>query len=170
MYHVSWRTGRGCGQNVAPAPSGLAAAAATALPALAGKVGGVEWRVPTAGAGALDVTVQLRSAASAQSVLLALERWSSSLPARTASVVHLQAAVSSDFTANAAALTLDAALTLTLESGLVKLVGWQHAEVALAQAALELAALGDAADRSVLGGLLRAAEALRLLPPLAAKA
>jgi glyceraldehyde 3-phosphate dehydrogenase len=162
---VDWRGGRGFGQNVAPAHSGLAAAAAAALPALAGKVGACEWRIPTMGAGALDMTVKLRNAATTQSVLLALERWSARLPGHT--VAHLEAAVSSDFTADPAALTLDAALTLQLESGLLKLVGWQHAEVALAHAALELAALGDAADRSIVGAMLRAAEAMRLLPPIA---
>ncbi len=68
-----WRGGRGASQNIIPSSTGAAKAVGKVLPELNGLLTGMAFRVPTANVSVVDLTVNLKNAASYETICKAMK-------------------------------------------------------------------------------------------------
>ncbi len=68
-----WRGGRGASQNIIPSSTGAAKAVGVVLPELNGKLTGMAFRVPTTNVSVVDLTVNLKTAASYAEICAAMK-------------------------------------------------------------------------------------------------
>ena len=68
-----WRAGRAASGNIIPASTGAAEAVGLVLPALRGKLSGIAFRVPTLDVSIVDLTVRLRTPATAAEMRAAMK-------------------------------------------------------------------------------------------------
>jgi glyceraldehyde 3-phosphate dehydrogenase len=136
--HKDWRGGRGAvGNNIIPSSTGAAKAVGKVIPALAGKLTGMAFRVPTANVSVVDLTVTLEKGAKYDTIKQAI---------KAASEGELQgilgytedAVVSSDFIGCSFSSTFDAGAGIALTDNFVKLVAWYDNEYGYSNRVLDL--------------------------------
>ncbi|WP_318467729.1 type I glyceraldehyde-3-phosphate dehydrogenase [Photobacterium leiognathi] len=134
-----WRGGRGASQNIIPSSTGAAKAVGKVLPELNGLLTGMAFRVPTANVSVVDLTVNLKNAASYETICKAM---------KAASEGELQgilgytedAVVSTDFNGDTHTSIFDAAAGIALNDNFVKVVSWYDNEIGYSNKVLDLIA------------------------------
>ncbi|WP_305421157.1 type I glyceraldehyde-3-phosphate dehydrogenase [Photobacterium leiognathi] len=134
-----WRGGRGASQNIIPSSTGAAKAVGKVLPELNGLLTGMAFRVPTANVSVVDLTVNLKNAASYEAICKAM---------KVASEGELKgilgytedAVVSTDFNGDTHTSIFDAAAGIALNDNFVKVVSWYDNEIGYSNKVLDLIA------------------------------
>src|SRR5436853_4077838 len=96
MPHKDLRRARAAADNIIPTSTGANRAVAEVLPELAGRFGGMAFRVPVQDVSVVDLTVELQEATSAEAINAALEEAAAG-PLRGILAVTHEPLVSSDF-------------------------------------------------------------------------
>lgn len=132
-----WRGGRGASQNIIPSSTGAAKAVGKVIPELNGKLTGMSFRVPTPNVSVVDLTVNLKTAATYQEICDAMKE---------ASEGHLKgilgytedAVVSNDFVGETCTSVFDADAGIALTDTFVKVVSWYDNEIGYSNKVLDL--------------------------------
>lgn len=132
-----WRSGRTAFNNIIPASTGAANAVGKVLPELAGKLTGMAFRVPTLDVSVVDLTCQLASDATLESIKEQMQRASEG-PLKGVLGYTNEALVSSDFIGESCTSIFDAGASLCLTPRFVKLVSWYDNEWGYASKLLDL--------------------------------
>ncbi|TCS40127.1 type I glyceraldehyde-3-phosphate dehydrogenase [Reinekea marinisedimentorum] len=134
-----WRGGRGASQNIIPSSTGAAKAVGVVLPELNGKLTGMAFRVPTANVSVVDLTVNLKNAATYEEICAAMKAASEGEMAGVLGYTE-DAVVSQDFIGETQTSVFDAAAGVALTDKFVKLVSWYDNEIGYSNKVLDLAA------------------------------
>jgi glyceraldehyde 3-phosphate dehydrogenase len=135
-----WRFGRGVFDNIIPASTGAAAAVAKVLPALAGKLTGMSFRVPVSDVSVVDLTCELVRDATYEAICAAMREAARGALAGVLGYTDEQV-VSSDLRGEACTAVFDAKAGLQLDPTFVKLIAWYDNEWGYASKLLDLAEL-----------------------------
>jgi len=135
-----WRGGRGAGQNIIPSSTGAAKAVGKVIPALNGLLTGMAFRVPTANVSVVDLTVNLKSAATYEEVCAEMKRASENEYAGVLGYTE-DMVVSQDFIGEVQTSVFDAKAGLALTDKFVKVVSWYDNEIGYSNKVLDLIAL-----------------------------
>lgn len=134
-----WRDGRASASNIIPASTGAAKAVGRVIPALAGKLTGMSFRVPVQDVSVVDLTCRLEKGASydkIKSVIkAAAEGDLKGILAYTEDEV-----VSSDFIGESCTSVFDASAGIALNDNFVKLISWYDNEWGYSNKVLDLIA------------------------------
>ena len=133
-----WRGGRGAAQNIIPSTTGAAKAVAKVIPELEGKITGISMRVPTADVSLVDVTINLKKAASYEAICKTIKSEAETNYKGIVSYVDDQV-VSSDLLGGTAISYFDEKAGLSINDHFVKLVAWYDNEVGYSNKVLDLA-------------------------------
>jgi glyceraldehyde 3-phosphate dehydrogenase len=127
LMHKDLRRARAAAVNIVPTSTGAAKAIGLVLPELKGKLHGLSLRVPTTTVSVVDLVVNLKKPASAESINKALQNAAAGNMAG-----YLQYSdeplVSSDFRGNSASSIVDALSTVVLEEKMAKVLSWYDNE------------------------------------------
>ncbi|MGL6176050.1 MAG: type I glyceraldehyde-3-phosphate dehydrogenase, partial [Vibrionaceae bacterium] len=123
-----WRGGRGASQNIIPSSTGAAKAVGVVLPELNGKLTGMAFRVPTANVSVVDLTVNLKKAATYDDVKAAMKAASEGELKGILGYTE-DAVVSTDFNGDIRTSIFDADAGLALTDKFVKVVSWYDNEI-----------------------------------------
>merc|ERR1711975_97462 len=118
-----WRGGRGAGQNIIPASTGAAKAVGKVLPAVAGKLTGMAFRVPTPDVSVVDLTCKLAKQTTYEEICETIKSKQSNVVGYTE-----DALVSQDFVSDSHSTIFDAKAGIMLNPRFVKLVAWYDNE------------------------------------------
>jgi glyceraldehyde 3-phosphate dehydrogenase len=122
-----WRGGRAAGYNIIPSSTGAAKAVSKVIPALAGKLTGMAFRVPTADVSVVDLTCRLQKPASYDAIKKAMKDASEGelkgILGYTEDLV-----VSSDFIGETRTSVFDADAGIALNDNFIKVVAWYDNE------------------------------------------
>ncbi|MCL5244821.1 type I glyceraldehyde-3-phosphate dehydrogenase [Cellulophaga sp. 20_2_10] len=133
-----WRGGRSAMLNIIPASTGAAKAVTKVIPALAGKLTGMAFRVPTADVSVVDLTVRLEKETSYEEIKKVF---------KAASEGELQGVlgyteellVSQDFIGDSRTSIFDANAGMELNSKFFKIVSWYDNEAGFSNKMVDLA-------------------------------
>ncbi len=132
-----WRSGRAAFGNIIPASTGAAKACALVIPALAGKLTGVAFRVPTLDVSVVDLTCRIEKAATYDEICRVIknasETYMNGILGYTEDLV-----VSSDFCSDSRTSIFDAKAGLMLNEHFVKLIAWYDNEWGYSNKILDL--------------------------------
>ena len=134
-----WRGGRGASQNIIPSSTGAAKAVGVVIPELNGKLTGMSFRVPTANVSVVDLTVNLKNAATYEEICAEMKRASGAEFAGVLGYTE-DAVVSQDFIGEVQTSVFDAAAGIALTDKFVKVVSWYDNEIGYSNKVLDLAA------------------------------
>ncbi|WP_221077058.1 type I glyceraldehyde-3-phosphate dehydrogenase [Agarivorans aestuarii] len=134
-----WRGGRGASQNIIPSSTGAAKAVGVVLPELNGKLTGMAFRVPTANVSVVDLTVNLKEAASYEEICAAMKAASAGEMAGVLGYTEDQV-VSQDFIGETQTSVFDAKAGVALTDKFVKVVSWYDNEIGYSNKVLDLIA------------------------------
>ncbi|WP_220718012.1 type I glyceraldehyde-3-phosphate dehydrogenase [Agarivorans litoreus] len=134
-----WRGGRGASQNIIPSSTGAAKAVGVVLPELNGKLTGMAFRVPTANVSVVDLTVNLKEAASYEEICAAMKAASEGEMAGVLGYTEDQV-VSQDFIGETQTSVFDAKAGVALTDKFVKVVSWYDNEIGYSNKVLDLIA------------------------------
>ncbi|WP_318505892.1 type I glyceraldehyde-3-phosphate dehydrogenase [Photobacterium leiognathi] len=134
-----WRGGRGASQNIIPSSTGAAKAVGKVLPELNGLLTGMAFRVPTANVSVVDLTVNLKNAASYETICKAMKAASEGELKGILGYTE-DAVVSTDFNGDTHTSIFDAAAGIALNDNFVKVVSWYDNEIGYSNKVLELIA------------------------------
>ncbi|MBM7036237.1 glyceraldehyde-3-phosphate dehydrogenase [Vibrio sp. qd031] len=134
-----WRGGRGASQNIIPSSTGAAKAVGVVLPELNGKLTGMAFRVPTANVSVVDLTVNLKEAASYEAICAAMKEASEGEMAGVLGYTEDQV-VSQDFIGEVQTSVFDAKAGVALTDKFVKVVSWYDNEIGYSNKVLDLIA------------------------------
>ncbi|WP_305811415.1 type I glyceraldehyde-3-phosphate dehydrogenase [Photobacterium leiognathi] len=134
-----WRGGRGASQNIIPSSTGAAKAVGKVLPELNGLLTGMAFRVPTANVSVVDLTVNLKNAASYETVCKAMKAASEGELKGILGYTE-DAVVSTDFNGDTHTSIFDAAAGIALNDNFVKVVSWYDNEIGYSNKVLDLIA------------------------------
>jgi len=134
-----WRGGRGASQNIIPSSTGAAKAVGVVIPELNGKLTGMSFRVPTANVSVVDLTVNLKNAATYEEICAEMKRASGAEFAGVLGYTE-DAVVSQDFIGEVQTSVFDAAAGIALTDKFVKVVTWYDNEIGYSNKVLDLAA------------------------------
>ncbi|WP_375750733.1 type I glyceraldehyde-3-phosphate dehydrogenase [Vibrio sp. HN007] len=134
-----WRGGRGASQNIIPSSTGAAKAVGVVLPELNGLLTGMAFRVPTANVSVVDLTVNLKEAASYEAICAAMKEASEGEMAGVLGYTE-DAVVSQDFIGEVNTSVFDAAAGVALTDKFVKVVSWYDNEIGYSNKVLDLIA------------------------------
>ncbi|MBF7072601.1 type I glyceraldehyde-3-phosphate dehydrogenase [Glaciecola sp. MH2013] len=134
-----WRGGRGASQNIIPSSTGAAKAVGKVIPELNGKLTGMAFRVPTANVSVVDLTVNLKSAASYETICKAMKTAAEG-PLKGILGYTEDAVVSQDFIGDTQSSIFDADAGISLTDNFVKVVSWYDNEVGYSNRVLDLVA------------------------------
>ncbi|WP_432453201.1 MULTISPECIES: type I glyceraldehyde-3-phosphate dehydrogenase [unclassified Agarivorans] len=132
-----WRGGRGASQNIIPSSTGAAKAVGVVLPELNGKLTGMAFRVPTANVSVVDLTVNLKEAASYEEICAAMKAASEGEMAGVLGYTE-DAVVSQDFIGETQTSVFDATAGVALTDKFVKVVSWYDNEIGYSNKVLDL--------------------------------
>jgi len=125
--HKDLRRSRNAATNIVPTSTGAARAIGQVLPELDGKLDGLAIRVPVPDGSLVDLTVELNSAATVQSVNAAMAAAAAGDLAGILSYCT-DPIVSSDIIGNPHSVIFDAGLTQVIDDHLIKVIGWYDNE------------------------------------------
>ncbi|WNO11123.1 type I glyceraldehyde-3-phosphate dehydrogenase [Teredinibacter sp. KSP-S5-2] len=133
-----WRGGRGASQNIIPSSTGAAKAVGVVLPELNGKLTGMAFRVPTANVSVVDLTVNLKEAATYEEIKAAMKAASEGELKGILGYTE-DAVVSQDFIGETQTSVFDADAGVALTDKFVKVVSWYDNEIGYSNKVLDLA-------------------------------
>ena len=134
-----WRGGRGASQNIIPSSTGAAKAVGVVLPELNGKLTGMAFRVPTTNVSVVDLTVNLKTAASYAEICAAMKAASEGELAGVLGYTEDEV-VSTDFNGETCTSIFDAKAGIALTDKFVKVVSWYDNEIGYSNKVLDLIA------------------------------
>lgn len=134
-----WRGGRGAGQNIIPSSTGAAKAVGRVIPELNGKLTGMAFRVPTPDVSVVDLTVNLKTAATYEEICSAMKDASQGALKGVLGYTEDQV-VSNDFVGEICTSVFDAKAGIALTDTFVKVVSWYDNEIGYSNKVLDLAA------------------------------
>ena len=132
-----WRGGRAAAANIIPSSTGAAKAVGKVIPALNGKLTGMSMRVPTLDVSVVDLTVNLKKAASKEAICAAMKAASEGELKGVLGYTE-DAVVSSDFLGCALTSIFDANAGVYLTDNFVKVVSWYDNEIGYSHKVVEL--------------------------------
>ncbi|MCK5818576.1 MAG: type I glyceraldehyde-3-phosphate dehydrogenase [Psychromonas sp.] len=135
--HKDWRGGRGAGQNIIPSSTGAAKAVGKVIPALNGLLTGMAFRVPTANVSVVDLTVNLKDAATYAEVCAEMKRASENEMKGVLGYTE-DAVVSQDFIGETLTSVFDAKAGIALNEKFLKVVSWYDNEIGYSNKVLDL--------------------------------
>ncbi|GMA65256.1 type I glyceraldehyde-3-phosphate dehydrogenase [Alicyclobacillus fastidiosus] len=137
LPHSDMRRARAAALNIIPTSTGAAKAVGLVLPHLKGRLNGMAMRVPTPNVSIVDLTAQVKSGASVESVNEALKQASQgSLKGILA--YSEEPLVSHDYNGDAHSSTVDALSTMIIDD-MVKVVAWYDNEWGYSNRVVDLA-------------------------------
>ena len=122
-----WRGGRGAPQNIIPASTGAAKAAALVLPQLKGKLTGMAFRVPTPDVSVVDLTFKTAKATSLKEINAAMKRAAEGELEGILGYTE-EEVVSTDFVGDPRSSIYDAGAGIELNANFFKVVSWYDNE------------------------------------------
>lgn len=122
------REDRAGAQNLTPTSTGASIAAAKALPALAGKFGGFEVRVPTPVVSLADFVILTKRDVTIEEVNEAFKKASGEPFYQGILAVSEEELVSTDYIGNSHSATVDLGLTAVIGGNMLKVVAWYDNE------------------------------------------
>ena len=132
-----WRGGRAASYNIIPSSTGAAKAVGKVIPELNGKLTGMAFRVPTLDVSVVDLTVNLKKAATYEEICAAIKKASEGelkgILGYTGDEV-----VSSDFIGDSRTSIFDEKAGIALTDTFVKLVSWYDNEWGYSNKVLQL--------------------------------
>ena len=134
-----WRGGRAAAGNIIPSSTGAAKAVGKVIPSLNGKLTGMSFRVPTLDVSVVDLTVQLKKAASYEEICAAV-RAAADGPMKGILLYSDEDVVSSDFLGEKCTCVFDAKAGIALTDRFMKLVAWYDNEAGYTSKTLDLVA------------------------------
>ena len=132
-----WRGGRGAYQNIIPSSTGAAKAVGKVIPELNGKLTGMSFRIPTADVSVVDLTVNLKNAASYEDIKKAMKDASEGELKGVLGYTD-EPVVSTDFTGDSRTSIFDADAGIQLDDKFVKVVSWYDNEWGYSTKVIEL--------------------------------
>ena len=133
-----WRFGRGILENIIPASTGAAEAVSRVLPALAGKLSGMSFRVPVSDVSVVDLTCELVRETSYDDICAAMKRASEGELEGVLGYTD-EEVVSTDMRGQSCTSVFDAKAGMQLDSTFFKLIAWYDNEWAYSSKLLDLA-------------------------------
>ncbi len=127
LPHKDLRRARAAALSMIPTSTGAAKAIYLAIPELKGRLDGVAIRVPTPNVSVVDLTVELKAEATAETINAALSRAADG-PLKGVLEVSTEELVSIDFRGNPASSIVDAPLTRVIQGNLAKVFAWYDNE------------------------------------------
>ena len=134
-----WRGGRAASGNIIPSTTGAAKAVGKVIPELNGKLTGISMRVPTLDVSVVDLTVNLKNAATKEQICAAMKEASEGELKGVLGYTE-DAVVSSDFLGNVHTSIFDANAGVYLTDTFVKVISWYDNEIGYSNKVLELIA------------------------------
>ena len=134
-----WRGGRAASGNIIPSSTGAAKAVGKVIPSLNGKLTGMSFRVPTLDVSVVDLTVNLKKAASYEDICAAMKKASEGELKGILGYTE-DDVVSSDFLGDARTSIFDAKAGIQLTPTFVKVVSWYDNEWGYSNKVLDLIA------------------------------
>jgi len=122
-----WRGGRCASGNIIPSSTGAAKAVAKCIPAVAGKLTGMAFRVPTADVSVVDLTVKLNTATSYDAICAEIKRRAEGDMKGIMGYCD-EPLVSTDFETEPTSSIFDAGAGIMLSPKFVKVVAWYDNE------------------------------------------
>ena len=122
-----WRGGRGILENIIPSSTGAAKAVGKVLPQLDGKLTGMSLRVPTSDVSVVDLTVELKKAATYEEICAAMKAASEGEMKGVLGYTE-DAVVATDFRDDSRTSIFDAKAGIQLDPTFVKVVAWYDNE------------------------------------------
>ena len=122
-----WRGGRGAPQNIIPASTGAAKAAALVLPQLKGKLTGMAFRVPTPDVSVVDLTFKTAKPTSLKDINAAMKRAAEGELEGILGYTD-EEVVSTDFIGDPRSSIFDAGAGIELNANFFKVVAWYDNE------------------------------------------
>ena len=123
-----WRGGRAASGNIIPSSTGAAKAVGKVIPELAGKLTGMSMRVPTLDVSVVDLTVNLKKAATHDEICAAMKEASEGELKGVLGYTD-ESVVSSDFLGDPHTSVFDAKAGIALTDTFVKVVSWYDNEM-----------------------------------------
>ena len=123
-----WRGGRAASGNIIPSSTGAAKAVGKVIPELAGKLTGMSMRVPTLDVSVVDLTVNLKKAATYDEICAAMKEASEGELKGVLGYTD-ESVVSSDFLGDPHTSVFDAKAGIALTDTFVKVVSWYDTEM-----------------------------------------
>ena len=123
-----WRGGRAARGNIIPSSTGAAKAVGKVIPELAGKLTGMSMRVPTLDVSVVDLTVNLKKAATYDEICAAMKEASEGELKGVLGYTD-ESVVSSDFLGDPHTSVFDAKAGIALTDTFVKVVSWYDNEM-----------------------------------------
>ena len=123
-----WRGGRAASGNIIPSSTGAAKAVGKVIPELAGKLTGMSMRVPTLDVSVVDLTVNLKKAATYDEICAAMKEASEGELKGVLGYTD-ESVVSSDFLGDPHTSVFDAKAGIALTDTFVKVVSWYDNEM-----------------------------------------
>jgi glyceraldehyde 3-phosphate dehydrogenase len=133
-----WRFGRGILENIIPSSTGAAQAVTKVLPALAGKLTGMSFRVPVSDVSVVDLTCELAREATYPAICAAMKRASEGALAGVLGYTD-EEVVSTDLRGDPRTAIFDAKAGIQLDPTFVKLIAWYDNEWGYSSKLLDLA-------------------------------
>ena len=138
-FWKDWRGGRAASGNIIPSSTGAAKAVGKVIPELNGKLTGISMRVPTLDVSVVDLTVNLKNAATKEQICAAMKEASEGELKGVLGYTE-DAVVSSDFLGCTLTSIFDANAGVYLTDKFVKVVSWYDNEIGYSNKVLELIA------------------------------
>jgi glyceraldehyde 3-phosphate dehydrogenase len=132
-----WRGGRAACYNIIPSSTGAAKAVGKVVPALAGKLTGMSFRVPTADVSVVDLTCRLEKATDYDTIKAAVKKAAEGSMKGILGYTE-DAVVSTDFIHCRETSVFDAGAGIMLNEHFVKLVSWYDNEWGYSNKVLDL--------------------------------
>lgn len=128
LPHKDLRRARAAALNMIPTTTGAAKAVGLVLPELKGKLDGMSIRVPSPNVSVVDLVVNLKKDATAESINAALKKAAEG-PMKGILMYTEDPVVSSDFNGNPHSSIVDASVTKVIEGRMAKVISWYDNEL-----------------------------------------